>query len=294
MKRLLSLILLIFAGSTIAFAQENSTTATSDRKPVTSKFELMLGNAEYANHSLNKQVYKGGMTGVEATFGRFYRKSNSVSWELKLGYWHTIDNLLLGKTSLHNPANTSSITAKSLNAHYGAYYNWIVKERLQIRLGGYLDLNGGILTGDSHFVNNAASLEFHGQVYGSAQLRYGWNFKKWGLDLYANVATSLFGIRSADGVFTDFAHKLAGSPFSKNSPYNHIVFSSFHNTIGVDYEIGIDFAMPRVSLSLAYGSYGQWWHDYGVQNIRKNKFFKLGISVNFVGMHRGKTANRHF
>lgn len=293
MKRLIFLFLLTVAGTTFAFAQEDSTTATSNRKPVTSKIELMLGSAEYTNHSLNKQVYKGGITGFEATFGRFYRKSDSVSWELQLGCWHNIDNMLLGKTNLYNPAYTSSLTAKIYNAHYGAYYNWLIKERLQIRLGGYLDLNGGILIGDSHFVNNTASIELHGQVYASAQLRYGWDFEKWGLDLYANVATSLFGIRSADGTFTDFAHMLAGGPF-KTTPYKHIVFSSFHNTVGIDYEIGIDFAMPRVSLSLAYGSYGLWWHDYGVQNIRDNKFFKLGISVAFVGMNRGKTANRHF
>jgi hypothetical protein len=67
-----------------------------------------------------------------------------------------------------------------------------------------------------------------------------------------------------------------------------------HNTLGVDWEMGIDFAMPRISLSLAYCQNSLWWHDYGVQDTRNNNFFKLGVSVNLVGMNRGKTANRHF
>jgi hypothetical protein len=52
--------------------------------------------------------------------------------------------------------------------------------------------------------------------------------------------------------------------------------------------------MPRISLTLAYGQNALFWHDYGVQNTRNNNFFKLGVSVNLVGMHRGKTANRNF
>jgi hypothetical protein len=293
MKRLFSLLLLLFAGATIAFAQENNTSAISGRKPVTSKFELLMGTAEYASHYLNEQVYAGQMRGIEVSFGRLYRKSNSVSWELSLGHWRNMGREILGASGLYNAAGTSMITTQTYDIDYGVYYNWIIKERLQIRLGGFLNVNGGFLRSDSHAVNNALQVTLQTQVYASAQIRYGWNFKKWGLDLYANAATPIFGARSADGVFSDFFNSIRPSTL-KSSPYKHFVFSSMHNTLGVDWEMGIDFAMPRISLSLAYGQNGLWWHDYGVQNIRNNRFVKLGISVNLVGMHRGKTANRHF
>ena len=285
MKRLFSLLLLILAGTAFAFAQDDPTTATSDRKPVTSKFEILLGNGSYASHFLNTQMYKGSMKGVEATFGRFYKKSDKVSWDLSLGHWRS--------KTLVNPARTSSISAQTYDVHYGAYYNWIIKNRLQIRLGGYLNANGCLVFGDSHFVNNTATLSIHAHLYAAAQLRYGWNFKKWGLDIYANAATPIIGARTADGTFMDFTHNVVPGQV-KVTPYKHIVFSSMHNTLGVDWEMGIDFAMPRISLTLAYGQNALFWHDYGVQNTRNNNFFKLGVSVNLVGMHRGKTANRNF
>ena len=113
------------------------------------------------------------------------------------------------------------------------------------------------------------------------------------MDIYANAATPIIGARTADGTFMDFAHhKVPGQV--KVTPYKHFVFSSMHNTLGVDWEMGIDFAMPRISLTLAYCQNALFWHDYGVQNTRNNNFFKLGVSVNLVGMHRGKTANRNF
>ncbi|MBR5196650.1 MAG: DUF3316 domain-containing protein [Alistipes sp.] len=295
MRKLISLLLLMVAGAATCFAQEESTTETSNRHPVTVRAQVLLGGAQYVSHYLNEQQYAGGMRGLEFTFGRMYPKSKHLSWELKMAYWgNSQQSFPLVGTGMHNAANTSSIQmAHTYDADYAVYYNWFIKDRLQIRLGGYLNVNAGILVGDGSFVNNSAVVQLQTLLYASAQIRYGWDFKKWGLDLYANAAMPLIGGRAADGRFTSFADTMLGGSFN-SSPYKNFVFAAPHNTLGADWEIGIDFAMPRVSLSMAYGGNGLYWHDYGIQNKRDNAFFKLGVSVNLVCMKRGQTTNRHF
>ena len=295
MRKLISLLLLMVAGATLVFAQEESTTATSNRHPVTVRAQVLLGGAQYVSQFLNEQQYSGTMRGVEFTFGRMFPKSKHISWELKMAYWgNSQQSFPLRGNGLYNPSKTSSIVmAHTYDADYAVYYNGFIKDRLQIRLGGYFNVNAGLMVGDDHFVNNAVTSQLQTMLYGSVQIRYGWNFKKWGLDLYANAATPLIGGRSADGRFLGYFHKKQGGAFT-SSPYKHYVFAAPHNTLGADWEIGIDFAMPRVSLSLAYGANSLYWHDYGIQNKRDNAFFKLGVSVNLVCMKRGQTTNRHF
>lgn len=293
MKKLFSLFLLMFAGATLVFAQDDCASNECDRQPVTSKWQLMVGDAAYTNHYHNLQEYEGALLGIQATHGRLFKRSDRLSWQLTLMYYGSQYTPGAPTSGLVNPAGTSHISTKFCEADYAVYYNWLLFNRLQVRLGGWFGVNAGLLTGDSHAINNAGSIHMQAQLYASLQLRYGWDFKKWGLDLYANAATPFMGIRTADGRYTGFAESIFSDKF-KQTPYSHVVFSSFHNTQGVNWEAGIDFALKRISLSLSYGANNFWWSDYELQNYRKNRFLKVGISVNLVGMQRGKSGNRQF
>lgn len=293
MKTLFSLFVLVFAGITMACAQDDTSVSLSDRQPVTSKWQFLSGDAAYTNHHLNLQEYKGYLIGLEATHGRFFRKSDRLSWQLTLMHYRNMNRARVAGTGLHNPAKTATLSAQFYEADYAVHYNWLFAERLQVRLGGYLGVNAGALFCDENAVNNAGSEELHTQLYASLQLRYGWDLKKFGLDVYANAATPFVGARTADGRYMGFAEQIAGGEL-KNSPYKHFVFSSFHNTQGVNWEIGLDFVLNRISLTLAYGANSRWWSDYEVMNYRKNSFLKLGVSVNLVSLQRGKVSNRQF
>ena len=293
MKKLFTLFLLVVVGTTLAFAQDDASGSLSDRKPVTSKWQYLSGNAAYTNHHLNLQEYKGYLVGLQATHGRFFRKSDRLSWQLTLMHYRNMNRPQVAGSGLHNPAKTSALSAQFYEADYAVHYNWLFAERLQVRLGGYFGVNAGVLLCDHNAVNNAGSEELHAQLYASLQLRYGWDLKKLGIDIYANAATPFVGARTADGRYMGFAEQVAGGQL-KTSPYKHFVLSSFHNTQGVNWEMGLDFVLNRITLSVAYGANSRWWSDYEVMNYRKNSFLKLGVSVNLVSLQRGKVSNRQF
>jgi hypothetical protein len=293
MKKLFALLMFVVIGTTLAFAQDDASESLSDRSPVTSKWQYLSGNAAYTNHHLNLQEYKGYLLGLEATHGRFFRKSDRLSWQLTLMHYRNMNRSRVAGSGLHNPANTAKISVQFYEADYAVHYNWLFAERLQVRLGGYFGMNAGALLCDDNAVNNAASEELHAQLYASLQLRYGWDLKKMGLDIYANAATPFAGIRTADARYMGLAEQIVGGQL-KTSPYKHVVLSSFHNTQGVNWEIGLDFVLNRLTLSVAYGANSRWWSDYEVMNYRKNSFLKLGVSVNLVSLQRGKVSNRQF
>jgi hypothetical protein len=292
MKRLF-LLLLMVTGVTFASAQgTDSAVSESQRNPVTTKWSIWSGTAKHANHFLNKQEYSGNTFGIEGAHGRFFRKSDNLSWKLTLSHVRSMRRKLWGG-GLHNAAETSGISTQSYEADYAVFYNWRVKNRLQIRLGGSFNLFGGFMQGDDNAINNVISLDIQAQLYAQAQIRYGWDFKKFGLDIYANFGTPFMGLMVVDERYEAALESVGSSDFALKE-HRHLKFSSMHNLQGMNFEMGVDFALRNLTLSLGYETKNRWWHAYELQNYRKFSAVKLGISVNlFTRQHRA-TGDRHF
>lgn len=301
MKRLFLLILLV-AGvthasaqntdSTVSEQQATSTKSLCERKPVTSKWSLMNGQALYANHYLNAQEYAGSVEGFEASHGRYYRKSEHLSWKLTMSHIRNMHRKMFGG-GLNNAANSSYISIQNYEADYAVFYNWIINDRLQLRAGGSFNIYGGFAFGDNNAVNNVVSADIQTQLMAQAQIRYGWDFKKFGLDLFANLSTPFMGLMVVDERYENFIETITKSDFNLKE-YGHLKFSSMHNLQGANFEMGIDFALRNLSISLAYEAKRRWWNAYELQNYRKYSLVKLGISVNLFAQPDRKANKRQF
>ena len=302
MKRLFLLLLLIFAGATISFAQgEDSATYSfksasarplSERNPVTTKWSIIQGSATFANHYISNQEYTGDILGLEAKHGRFFKKSDRLSWQLTLTHLRRMHRQLFGG-GLHNPAETTYISTQSYEADYGVYYNWLFNDRLQVRLGGSFNVNGGFIFGDDNFMNNKIAIDLQTQLFAGAQVRYGWDFNKFGLDIFSNIATPFMGFTGAESRFETMLDNLPGMNFQAHED-PHFIFSALHNFQGVNFEMGVDFALRNLSLSFSCDTRNRWWNAYGIQNYRKYSLFKMGISVNMLAQQKYKSGDRHF
>lgn len=302
MKRLIFLALLMFAGTTLSYAQgEGSSTLpykgevkviSEEREPVTSKWSMLFADADYTSHYLNSQEYSGSMVGIEAIHGRFFRKSNRLSWRLTLSHLRNMQRKMWGG-GLENAAGTSHISTQSYEADYAVYYNWLFNDRLQVRAGGSFNLYGGFLFGDGNAINNILSGDLQTQLYARAQVRYGWDFERFGLDIYANLAMPFMGMMAVDNRYESFFESLPKSDFNLKE-HSHLVFSTLHNFQGVNYEIGVDFAFDRWTLSLSNESRNRWWNAYELQNYRKASIFKIGVSLDMLTHQYKKTGSRHF
>ena len=292
MKRFF-LSLLMVAGVTLASAQgTDSALSESQRKPVTTKWSVFFGEAMHTNHFLNNQEYSGETFGLEAAHGRFFRNSKNVSWKLTLSHVRSMhSNMWDG--GLHNAAETSYISTQSYEADYAVFYNWLIKERLQIRVGGSFNAFAGFMRGDDDAINNALSLDFQTQFYAQAQIRYGWDFKKFGLDIFANIGTPFMGLMAVDERYEAFPESLMTSDFALKE-HSHFKFSSLHNLQGMNFEMGIDFAFRKLTFSVSYETKNRWWHAYELQNYRKFSALKLGFSVNLFTRQNRETGNRYF
>ncbi|MBO5833289.1 MAG: hypothetical protein J6Q95_08360, partial [Alistipes sp.] len=130
MKRLF-LMLLMVAGATFASAQATDTSVAeqqttsedllSGRNPVTTKWTFLSGTAKIASHYLNNQEYSGAIWGIEASFGRYYRRSDRLSWNLTMSNVRRMHRPLLGG-GLTNAANTSYISTQSYDIDYAVLY----------------------------------------------------------------------------------------------------------------------------------------------------------------------------
>ena len=302
MKRLF-LMLLMVAGATFASAQATDTSVTeqqttsevllSGRNPVTSKWTYLSGTAKIASHYLNNQEYTTkALVGIEASHGRFYRKSEHVMWKLTMSHVRSMNRRIFA-FGLSNAAHSSKISMQNYEIDYATFYNWSFNDRLQIRVGGSLNLYGGFLNADDNAINNIMTFDLQTQLFAQAQIRYGWNFKKWGLDLYANAATPFIGFASMDSRYEDFLGSLVNDKLSVKED-KHFKFTSFHNLNGINFEAGIDFALRSLTISLGIESKCRWWNGYELQNYRKFTFTKVGISVNLFAQKDRKAINRQF
>ena len=302
MKRLLLLFLMSVGvinasaqgtHSTVSEQLETSQKSFCERKPVTNKWSFILGDAEYANHYLNSQEYTGEVSGFEGIFGRYYRNSDQLSWKLTLTHVRNMYRELAQMGGLTNAANTSHISIQNYEVDYAVFYNWFIKNRLQLRVGSSFNFYGGFLYGDKYAINNAISVDLQTQFYAHAQIRYGWDFKKYGLDIYANIATPFMGMMVVDERYESFVESLLTSDFNLKE-HGHFKLSSMHNLQGVNFEMGVDYALRNVTLSMAYETKNRWWNAYELQNYRKYSLLKLGVSVNLFNQQNRKISDRQF
>lgn len=301
MKKIVSLFLLLIVGATLSFAQTKESTSsaqkkesikTSDRKAVTSKWSLVTGTAQYASHYLSPQEYSGVIWGIEAIHGRFYKKSDNVSWKLRLNHLRKMHSNI-GGGGLENPAKTAHASVQAYEVDYATHYNWLFFNHLQVRVGGSLNIYGDYMQNHEHAINNVMTINLQTQLYALAEVRYGMDFKRFGIDIYANIGTPFIGFSSFDDRYEPFITSVVPGEINVNA-YNHFKFTSFHNMQGLNFEIGVDFALRDLTLSFSYEERDRWWNGFELQNYRKNSLLKVGISVNLLGNQPKKSRDRQF
>ena len=280
-------------GSTVASAQEKE-------KVITGTVSMLSpSNVQVLNGYISDQLYSGSgvFTGLNVRLGALYRNHDNLSWDLYYTGFNRASALEESRQlhSLTNPANSQYLKYSSYNVGYGTYYHWNIGKKLMIKAGGMLDLYGGMNTSTPDAVNKSSSLDAQIMLKAHAAIKYGWDFKKWALDLRARVSLPLVGIMAADHPSEPLASILLAKDTSVLNPaFRHIFLASYHNYMSLDYEMGIDFVLRPFTLSLGIGSTGRWWNVYDIQNIRRINYTTLGISFDIVSRDKFKSSNKNF
>lgn len=296
MKKLLLSLSLIVAiiTPTIGYAQ-------NDEKVVSLTISSYSGSAQILDEYLLNQQYTGSIHGFQVEFGAMYKNNKNLSWDL---YGRTYkadkaDSELLSNVGLWNPARTSGVTLDAFSAGYGTYYNWTIGKKLQLKAGGLFDLYGGLKTGYPNSVNNAANFEGQAVVKASGGIKYGWDFKKWGLDIYANMSLPVFGIFIADhkseAAMVGLVFKMmSGEGAFINKEFNHTFFGFYHNYQAIDFDMGIDFVFKPFSFGLSFIQNNKWWNANDVQNFRKYGMLSFNFGIDLVSRSKFKSSNKYF
>ena len=282
MKKLLS-ILVLLALSFSALAQQTEST----EKIVTSKLSLLVGSASIADHYFTNQEYSGPMMGLSVEFGSFYKKNKNLSWELDMTY--------IGLGSPSNPAGTGTLKVYDGAIEYKTSYNWNPVKNLHLRAGGSFDLNLGA-NFDPNGINNVLELLFQPQIKAVAGIRYGWNFKKMNLNLYADLGLPVMGFATVgskyEGNFVIINNFL---PQGLLKPaISHLHFTSFHNLQGYNLDLGLDLEFKHLTFSMSIDTNNKWWNAYDSQAYKNYTFLNLGFSVDLVSRSRLTSNNRYF
>lgn len=297
MKKLLLLLAVsvatTFLGSTTASAQEKE-------KPVTATITLLSpSSVQVLDEYLSNQLYSGGnvLSGLQLKLGAIYKKHDNLSWDLYYTSYNRpnwMDNLpQLPKLS--DPANSQHLKCSMYSIGYGTYYNWQFGKKLMLKAGGMLDLYGAMKETAPDGINNYLNLEGQIMLKAHAAIKYGWDFKKWALDLHASVTLPVVGIITADHPSEPALSLLGGNDHTIMNPaLNHIFLGSYHNYMSLDYEAGIDFVFKPCTITLGFGSTRKWWNVYEVQNIRKIDYSSIGIAFDLVSRNKFKSSNKNF
>ena len=280
------------AGSTFATAQEKEKVVTgtiSNKSPASVKV---------LDEYISSQLYSGSnvFSGLNVKLGSFYRKHDNLSWDVYYTSYQRSESLdEASDNHLMNPAGSQRLRYSSWSFGYGTYYHWNFGEKLLIKAGGVCDFYGGYKESLPDGVNNHVNLEGQIMLKANAAIKYGWDFKKWGLDLRANVALPLFGVITADHPSEPAMSVLIMNDHSVMQPaVNHIFLGSYHNYMSLDYELGVDFVFKPFTLQFAYGSTNKWWNVYDVQNIRQINYFTMGFAFDIVARNKFKSSNKNF
>lgn len=283
MKKLLS-TLIVLTLSYSAFAQQEPT-----EKIVSSKWSFLAGSATVADHYFSNQEYNSDMTlGLSMEFGAFYKKSRNLSWNLDFTY------LGLGGAP-KNPAGSTKLNVYDGDIEYSTSYNWNPAKNLYLRAGGALNINAGAYYSPDG-INNILQFIFQPQIKGVVGIKYGWNFKKMALNLYADFGLPLMGFASVGSKYEGSFLLLNGlNPWGFLKPtINHLKFTSFHNLQGYNLDIGLDLEFKNFSFVMSVETNNKWWNAYDVQAYKKYVFLNLGFSVDLVSRPRSISNNRYF
>ena len=281
------------AGSTFATAQEKEKVVTG-----TITF-LSPSNMQVLDEYISNQLYSGNdsFLGMNVKIGALYKKHDNLSWDFS--YTSYGRPSLLDKPEiwpgLSNPANTQNLSFNSYSFAYGTYYHWQFGKKLMIKAGGVFDLYGAMKETTPDGVNNYLNMEGQMMLKAHAAIKYGWDFKKWALDLRANVTLPVVGLISADHPSEPALSIIGANDHRIMYPaMNHIFVGSYHNYMSLDYEFGIDFVLKSCTLTFGFGSTSKWWNVYDVQNIRKISYTTLGIAFDIVSRNKFQSSNRNF
>lgn len=274
---------MLMALSFSALAQQTEST----EKIVTSKWSLLVGSASIADHYFTNQEYSGPMMGLSVEFGSFYKKNKNLSWELDMTY--------IGLGSPSNPAGTGTLKVYDGAIEYKTSYNWNPVKNLHLRAGGSFDLNLGA-NFDPNGINNVLELLFQPQIKAVAGIRYGWNFKKMNLNLYADLGLPVMGFATVgskyEGNFVIINNFL---PQGMLKPaISHLHFTSFHNLQGYNLDLGLDLEFKHLTFSISIDTNNKWWNAYDSQAYKNYTFLNLGFSVDLVSRSRLTSNNRYF
>lgn len=247
---------------------------------------------------VSSQLYTGSgvFNGLNVKLGAFYKKHDNLSWNLYYTGFHrqkTFESLLDLETLL-NPSGSQKLKYSAWNFGYGTYYHWQFDNRLMVKVGGMCDFYGEYKEASPDGINN--NINMHGQIMlkANAAIKYGWEFKKWALDLRANVTIPIIGLITADHPSEPALFLLGNDHSVMNPAMRHIFLGFYHNYMSLDYELGVDFVFKPLTLQLALGSTNRWWNVYGVQNIRKINYMSLGFAFDIVGRNKFKSSNNNF
>ena len=297
MKKLLSFIAVFFTAviiyTPIVSAQENEKVVTG-----TINF-LTPSKVKVLDEYISSQLYSGEevFSGLNVKLSSMYRKHENLSWDIyytKLGRpkWLEETKVL---PSLKNPANSQNLAYSLFDAGYGTYYHWNFGKKFMVKAGGMLDIYGALKTSTPDGVNNYMNMEAHIMTKAHCAIKYGWDFKKWALDIRALVTVPLIGVISADHPSEPAISIIAGSDYSVLNPaLNHVFFASYHNYMSLDYEIGLDFVFRKFTITTGFGSTSKWWNVYDIQNIRKINYSTIGVAFDIVSRNKFKSSNRNF
>ena len=297
MKKLLSILSIFIVatvfGSTIANAQEKEKVVTG-----TVSF-LTPSSVQVLDEYISGQLYTGEnvFSGMNVKLGAIYRKHDNLSWDVYYtGYSRADWTEKLGDIQkLSNPAKSQNLKYTLYNVGYGTYYHWQFGKKLMLKVGGMFDLYGAMKESTPDGVNNYMNMEGQMMLKAHTAIKYGWDFKKWALDLRASVTVPLIGLITADHPSEPALSAIAGNDHNIMTPaLNHIFLGFYHNYMSLDYEVGIDFVLKPLTIFLGFGSSCKWWNVYDVQNIRKINYSTLGVSFDIVSRNKFKSSNKNF
>ena len=163
-----------------------------------------------------------------------------------------------------------------------------------IKAGGKFDLYGAKKETKPDGLDNCLNMEGQIMLKAHAAIKYGWDFKKWALDLSLRASLPMLGVITADHPSEPALALLGNDHNILNAEYNHIFLASYHNYMSLDYEFDIDFVLRHCTLTLGIGSTNKWWNVYDVQNIRKINYISLGIAFDLVTRNKFKSTNKNF
>lgn len=290
LKKIYIYALLILPCITNVYAQESE---GGREKVVSNKWSFVSGSGSIASHYLSNQEFQGNLIGVMGEHGAFYKKSENLSWDLGLSMLFTPSIKEETNMLFTNPAKNCFLKTYSFSAKYGTHYNWKPTSDLFLKAGGTFEFLFASNSTSPNSINNVISLDLQTQLMASAGIRYGRDFKKIGLYAYADIAIPFGGFMLVDSRYQSSLSSI-GSSNILNSSIRHFKFSSFHNLQGYNLEMGCDFVLKNMTLSISNEKYNRWWHAYELQNYRKFDLVKLSLSVDLVSRTRKNSNNRYF